>query len=58
MAVQVIGFKGIQCISRPFVGGLDQFVGPWSEFMHAAAAFTVIWLLLWYMYRKKTFIKI
>ncbi|HLB73641.1 MAG TPA: DUF5009 domain-containing protein [Sedimentisphaerales bacterium] len=55
MAVHIFSFNAI---SDPFVTGLDQFVGPWNEFTHALAAFAVVWLVLWYMYRKKTFIKI
>ncbi|MBN2271419.1 MAG: DUF5009 domain-containing protein [Sedimentisphaerales bacterium] len=55
MAVHVFSFNAI---SDPFVTGLDRFVGPWADFMHALAAFAVAWLVLWYMYRNKTFIKI
>ena len=42
------------------VGGLSDWVGPgpWSEFVEALAAFAVIWLILFWMYRKKTFIKV
>ena len=55
MAVHIFSFNAI---SDPLVSGLDQFVGPWADFIHAVAAFAVVWLVLWYMYRKKTFIKI
>jgi len=55
MATHIFSFNAI---SDPLVTGLDRFVGPWTDFMHALAAFVVIWLVLWYMYRKKTFIKI
>ena len=42
------------------VGGLSYWVGPgaWSNFVEAMAAFAVIWLILFWMYRKKTFIKV
>ncbi len=42
------------------VGGLSYWVGPgpWSSFVEALAAFIVIWLILFWMYRKKSFIKI
>jgi predicted acyltransferase len=40
------------------VDGLDKYVGDWSSFIHAVAAFAVIWLIMWWMYRKRLFIKI
>ncbi len=43
-------------IGRIFVGGLDW--GRWSGFIHALAGLMVVWLVLWWMYRKKLFIKI
>jgi len=41
-------------------GGLSYWVGPgpWSTFVEALAAFAVIWLIMLWMYRTKTFIKI
>ncbi|MBN2137489.1 MAG: DUF5009 domain-containing protein [Sedimentisphaerales bacterium] len=55
MATHLFSFRHI---SDPFVNGLDLFVGPWKELIHPLAAFVVIWLIMCYMYRKKTFIKI
>lgn len=55
MAVHIFSFNAI---SDPLVTGLDQFVGPWADFMHALAAFAAVWLVLWYMHSKKTFIKV
>jgi len=40
------------------VRGLAQWTEQWHYFVQALAALTVIWLILFYMYRKKTFIKI
>lgn len=42
------------------VGGLSGWLGPgpWSNFVEALAAFIVIWLILYWMYRKKTFIRV
>lgn len=42
------------------VGGLTAWIGPgpWSSFVEALAAFTVIWLILFWMYRTKTFLKV
>jgi predicted acyltransferase len=55
MATQVFNFHHI---SNIFVGGLKKYTGIWFPFIQSLAAFTVIWLILWWMYRKKTFIKI
>ena len=55
MATHVFNFRHIGDI---FVDGLDKYVGNWEAFIHAVAAFAVIWLIMWWMYRKKLFIKI
>jgi len=55
MATHVFNFRHIGDI---FVDGLDKYVGDWSSFIHAVAAFAVIWLILWRMYHKRLFIKI
>jgi len=55
MATHVFNFRHIGDI---FVDGLDKYVGDWSSFIHAVAAFVVIWLIMWWMYRKRLFIKI
>ena len=55
MVTHVFNFRHIGDI---FVSGLDKWCGPWQDFIHAVAAFAVIWLILWWMYRKKTFIKV
>jgi predicted acyltransferase len=40
-------------------GGLSAWVGPpWNNFVEATAAFAVIWVLMLWMYRTKTFIKV
>jgi predicted acyltransferase len=41
-----------------FVGSLLARVGRWDALLEAGAAFLVIWLLLYWMYRTKTFVKI
>lgn len=41
-----------------FVGGLAERLGSYNDFVRAVAGFAVIWLILYWMYRKKTFIKI
>jgi predicted acyltransferase len=45
-------------IGNVFVGGLLKWLGVWAPFVEASAALAVIWLILYWMYRKKTFIKI
>jgi len=55
MATRVFDFRRIGSI---FVGGLDRWCGNWNPFIHAVAGLAVIWLILWWMYRKKAFIKV
>ena len=45
-------------IGRVFVGGLSKWCGEWNGFINAVAGVTVIWLVLWWMYRRRLFIKI
>jgi predicted acyltransferase len=55
MACHVFDFK---LIGNIFVRGLEKWVGPWYYFAQEVAAFAVVWLILYWMYRKRTFIKI
>jgi predicted acyltransferase len=55
MARSVFNFRHIGNI---FVGGLARYLGQWNDFVQAAAALAVIWLILYWMYRKKSFIRI
>lgn len=45
-------------VGNVFVGGLSKWLGPWAEFVQVSAALIVVWLILYWMYRKKTFIKV
>jgi predicted acyltransferase len=45
-------------IGNVFVGGLLKWLGVWAPFVEASAALAVIWLILYWMYKTKTFIKI
>ena len=45
-------------IGNVFLGGLVNYVGPWHELLQALGGLTVVWLILFWMYRNKTFIKI
>jgi predicted acyltransferase len=55
LAIMLFDFKQIGNI---FVGSLLPRIQPWDDFVSASAALTVIWLLLYWMYRTKTFIKL
>jgi len=55
MVTRVFDFRRVGNI---FVGGLDKWLGPWNNFVQAVAAFAVIWLILYWMYHKKSFIKV
>jgi predicted acyltransferase len=55
MATHLINFHNIGGV---FVGGLEKYTGNWYPFIYALAGFAIVWLILWWMYRKKTFIKI
>jgi len=45
-------------IGNVFVGGLEKYTGSWFGFIEAMAALIIVWLILYWMYRKKSFIKI
>ena len=45
-------------IGNVFVGGVASYMGQWGNFIQALGALAVVWLILYWMYRKKTFIKI
>ena len=55
MATHVFDFRVLGDI---FVRGLSKWTGDWHDFIRAIAGFAILWLILFYMYRKRTFIKI
>lgn len=55
MAVHIVNFRNIGGV---FVDGLEKYIPNWYPFIHSLAGFAIVWLILWWMYRKKTFIKI
>ena len=55
MATHLVNFRNIGGV---FVGGLEKYAGNWYPLIYALAGFVVVWLILWWLYRKKTFIKI
>jgi len=55
MATHIISFN---TIGGKFVEGLEKYSGNWYALIHASTVFAIVWLILWWMYRKKSFIKI
>ena len=55
VATEVFDFRHLGNI---FVGSLLPRIGRWAELVEATAAFALVWLILYWMYRKKEFIKI
>jgi predicted acyltransferase len=55
MATHLINFRNIGGV---FVQGLEKYTDNLYPLIYALAGFAVVWLILWWMYRKRTFIKI
>jgi hypothetical protein len=47
-----------RAVADRFLGGLKQYTGTWYDGISWVGAFVVFWLLLWYMYRNKTFLRV
>jgi predicted acyltransferase len=45
-------------IGDVFVGGLGRHLGNWFQFVQAFAALAVVWLILYWMYKQRIFLKI
>lgn len=45
-------------VSDIFISGLKQYTGDWYKFIRNTAGFLTLFLLLWYMFKKKIFIRI
>jgi predicted acyltransferase len=54
-ATMLFSFKQIGNI---FVGSLLSRIRPWDGLVEASAAFVVVWLLLYWMYRTRTLLKL
>jgi len=54
-ATEVFDFR---LIGNVFVGHLLPRLGRWDNLVEATAAFAVVWLILYWMYRRKDFIRI
>lgn len=55
MATHLVSFRNIAGV---LVQGLEKYTGNWYPLISTSAGFVLVWLILWWMYRKKTFIKI
>ena len=55
MATRLFDFRQI---GNVFVGGLAAHTGPFQDWIEVVAAFAVVWLILFWMYRKRVFIKV
>ncbi len=55
MAPDIVSFA---LISKKNLGGLAEHLPPLKEFILAAGAFGILWLVLYFLYRKKTFLRI
>ena len=55
MATRLFDFR---LMGNVFVGGLAERLGAWNALFQGMAGFVVIWLILYFMYTKKIFIKI
>jgi len=55
LATEVFDFRDV---GNVFVGHLLPRVGRWDSLVEATAAFAVVWLILYWMYRRKEFIRI
>ena len=51
-------FENFGQMAGKLVGGLARHVGPYGPSLRAAAAVALVWLILYYMYRKKTFLRV
>ena len=47
-----------KAVSDRFLMGLKQYTGAWYDGISWTGAFLVMWVLLWYMYRNKTFLRV
>jgi predicted acyltransferase len=53
-----LGNSVFRSAANIFLGGLKPYVGPdWFEAISWAGATALLWLLLWYLYRNRTFIR-
>lgn len=47
-----------QCIGQSLFFGLEQYIGSWYPVLIAASNATIIYFILWFMYKKNIFLKV
>jgi predicted acyltransferase len=57
-AYVIIHFVNFGQIGDNIVSGLYKWVGTWDDFIKNLIGFAVLWLVMYYMYRNKTFLKV
>jgi len=57
MAMQ-LGCGAFRSAAEKLLGGLERYAGAWQPLILSAGSFALLWLLLWYMHRNKTFIRV
>jgi predicted acyltransferase len=55
MAAELLDIGGF---AEPVLGGLERHIGAFGAFLAAVTPFVLAWLVLLYMYRKGTFIRV
>jgi predicted acyltransferase len=55
VATHLFDFRTVAAV---FVGGFAKWLGAWYGVLLALSALLIIWLLLYYMYKKQTFLKV
>jgi predicted acyltransferase len=55
MATRLVNFRQL---ARPLVGGIARFSGSYQDILWAASAFAIELLLLYFLYRRKLFLKV
>jgi len=58
VAYMTMSLVDLRSIGKIFVGGLLPRVGRWDDLLSETAAFLVLWLFLYWMYRTRSFVKI
>ena len=55
MAASLFDFRQVSGI---FLWGLSERLGAWNDFVQGVGGLLVIWLILYFLYRKKIFIRV
>lgn len=58
LAYMISNTINLPAISENLLFGLEQYVGDYYKLVTACGGFAIIYLLLWYLYKNRTFIKV